>query len=279
MWSEELGRVSSHVLPNIARSCVWPQTCSWELAWKISITPVPLVPLGGEKILHFLPVDFYCSYKNGAGNAQETLPHPEPGASVWAPQKGAGSQEVIFFFHSLCPSCSREAGSWLGKQQSYPEHCTTFFSQGSLLLSEEANLSFDTGPAAAMSVLPRRQQRLLILRAPGAEQRGRGNSATSPGTSVPAMLIPLRHQCAPGTRRHAPMAFVVGSELPWSPAGKGRWGWHSCSRRRSRRGDSHSSCRSGKQRVFILAVTKGTLGNRQEKADCGAATRMAGGAM
>lgn len=231
------------------------------------------------KILHFLPVDFYCSYKNGAGNAQETLPHPEPGASVWAPQKGAGSQAVIFFFHSLCPSCSQEAGSWLGKQQSYPEHCTTFFSQGSSLLSEGVNLSFDTGPAAAMSVLPRRQQRLLILRAPGAEQRGRGNSATSPGTSVPAMLIPLGHQCAPGTRRHAPMAFVIGSELPWSPAGKGRWGWHSCSRRRSWRGDSHSSCSSGKQRVFILPVTKGTLGNRQEKADCGAATRMAGAAM
>lgn len=230
-----------------------------------------------EKILCFLPIDFYCSYKHSAGNARETLPHPEPGASVWAPQKGAGSQKGIFFTR-FAPSCSRGAGSRLGKQQSYPGHCTSFFSQGSSPLSTGANLSFDTAPAAAMSVLPRRRQRLLISRAPGAERRGSGDSATSPGTSVHATLIPLGHQCALGTRWHAPTAFVLGSEPPWSPAGKGRWGWHSCSRRRSRRGDSHGSCSGGKQHGFIPAVTKGTLENRQGKADCGAATRVAGDA-
>lgn len=130
-------------------------------------------PWRGKKYFIILPIDFYCSYKHGAGKAQEMLPHPEPGVSVWAPQKGAGSHKVIFFTH-FAPSCSRGARSRLGKQQSYPGRCTSVFSQGSLLLSKGVNLSFDRAPAAAMSALPRRQQRLFISRAPGAKRRGRG---------------------------------------------------------------------------------------------------------
>lgn len=44
-------------------------------------------------MLYFLPVDFNDSYKHGAGNAWEMLPHSEPMTLVWAPEQGAASQK------------------------------------------------------------------------------------------------------------------------------------------------------------------------------------------
>jgi len=90
MWSEELGWVSSRVLPSVARSRVWPQRHGWEPAWKASIAPAPSVPCGGGKILYFLPTDFCRSCKHGAGNAQDTLPRPDLG--LWS---GHGREVLV----------------------------------------------------------------------------------------------------------------------------------------------------------------------------------------
>lgn len=44
-------------------------------------------------MLWCFPMDFYDSYKRGAGNAWEMLPHSEPAALLWAPEQGAASQK------------------------------------------------------------------------------------------------------------------------------------------------------------------------------------------
>lgn len=105
--SEESGRLGSHVLPNVALAGALAAdahlgtsaanrcpSSAFSSPWRGKNTL-----FSSNRCFFFsLPIDFYCSYEHGAGNAQEVQPHP----SVWALQKAAGSQKRIFF-HRLCP--------------------------------------------------------------------------------------------------------------------------------------------------------------------------------
>lgn len=109
-------------------------------------------------MLWFFPMDLYGSYKHGAGNALEILPHSEPAALIWAPEQGAASQEGISPPALLSTAPNREVPSW-GSSRAIQGIAQAF----GLLLSEGVNLSFGTTPAAATSVISRHQAGITHL--------------------------------------------------------------------------------------------------------------------
>lgn len=110
------------------------------------------------------------------------------------------------------------------------------------------------------------------MRAPSEDQRGRG----TPDTSVYVILIPLRHQCAPGR----------DSMLPWlkaavEPSSENQVDLAHLQQKPVATtstvvvGSSTVGCNGGRQHGFILSGTKDTREKRQ-RADCGSAFFMAG---